>query len=260
MTLRSTLAFRADHVGSALRPQNLVAARADITEDRLDAEELRAIEDAAILDAIKLQEEFGLKSAADGEFRRTSWHADITYQLGVISKTDEQLQVAFKNAEGTTSFTWAAPKVSGGVKLDHTIFADDFVLLKNHVTSTTPKMTIPSPSMAHYRGGTSSIDPDVDGFFLEYDDARSGGFELHCFQSPGKMVVLGFVTTKKGALDTKAQLQRCIDEAGQFAPLEQLSLSPRCGFSSTVEGNSLTGEEQMVKLCLVVEVADEVWV
>lgn len=371
MTMRSTPPFRADHVGSLLRPQNLLAARADFKEGRLDAEELRAIEDAAILDAIKLQEEIGLKSATDGEFRRTSWHMDFIYQLGGISKTDEQLQVAFKNAEGTTSFTSAALKVSDHVKLDNTIFADAFTFLKNHVTAATPKLTIPSPSMVHYRGGAASIDPaiypdvdgfwddlsaayaeevrrlgelgctylqlddtslaylndpaqramiaergedadhqhlryikqinaaladrpdgmfitthscrgnfqsywaaeggydfvaealfnelDVDGFFLEYDDARSGGFEPLRFLPKGKMVVLGLVTTKKGALESKDQLKRRIDEASQFAPLEQLCLSPQCGFSSTVEGNSLTFDEQKAKLRLVVEVADEVW-
>ncbi|HQT99060.1 MAG TPA: 5-methyltetrahydropteroyltriglutamate--homocysteine S-methyltransferase [Acidimicrobiales bacterium] len=371
MTMRFTPPFRADHVGSLLRPANLLAARADFREGRLDAEGLRAVEDAAIVDAIKLQEEIGLKSATDGEFRRTSWHMDFIYQLGGISKTDEQLQVAFKNAEGTTSFTSAALKVSDHVRLDNTIFADAFTFLKGHVTSATPKLTIPSPSMVHYRGGAASIDPaiypdvegfwhdlsaayaeevrrlgelgctylqlddtslaylndpaqramiaergedadhqhlryikqinaalagrpegmfitthscrgnfqsywaaeggydfvaealfnelDVDGFFLEYDDARSGGFEPLRFLPPGKMVVLGLVTTKTGALESKDQLKRRIDEASHFAPLDQLCLSPQCGFSSTVEGNSLTFDEQKAKLRLVVEVAEEVW-
>jgi 5-methyltetrahydropteroyltriglutamate--homocysteine methyltransferase len=99
----------------------------------------------------------------------------------------------------------------------------------------------------------------VDGFFLEYDDARSGGFEPLRFVPSGKSVVLGLVTTKKGALEDKDQLKRRIDEASKYVPLEQLCLSPQCGFSSTVEGNALTYEEQVAKLRLVVETAAEVW-
>ena len=371
MTMRHTPPFRADHVGSLLRPAPLLKAREEFKAGRLDADELRAAEDTAILDAIKLQEEIGLQSATDGEFRRTSWHMDFIYQLGGITKTDEQLQVAFKNAEGTTSFTSAALKVSDRVTLNNTIFADAFTFLKNNVTTATPKLTIPSPSMVHYRGGAAAIDPsvyanveefwhdlsaayaeevrrlgelgctylqlddtslaylndpaqrqmiaergedadhqhlryikqinaaiasrpegmsitthscrgnfqsywaaeggydfvaealfnelDVDGFFLEYDDARSGGFEPLRFMPKGKMVVLGLVTTKKGALESKDQLKRRIEEASQFVPLDQICLSPQCGFSSTVEGNSLTFEEQKAKLRLVVETANEVW-
>lgn len=371
MTKRHTPPFRADHVGSLLRPEPLLKAREEFKAGRLDADELKAVEDTAIVDAIKLQEEIGLQSATDGEFRRTSWHMDFIYQLGGITKTDEQLQVAFKNAEGTTSFTSAALKVSDRVTLKDTIFADAFTFLKNNVTTATPKLTIPSPSMVHYRGGAAAIDPaiypnvdqfwsdlssayadevrrlgelgctylqlddtslaylndpaqrqmiaergedadhqhlryikqinaaiadrpdgmsitthscrgnfqsywaaeggydfvaealfnelDVDGFFLEYDDARSGGFEPLRFMPKGKMVVLGLVTTKKGALESKDQLKRRIEEASQFVPLDQICLSPQCGFSSTVEGNSLTFEEQKAKLRLVVETANEVW-
>ncbi|MBW4077747.1 MAG: 5-methyltetrahydropteroyltriglutamate--homocysteine S-methyltransferase [Acidobacteria bacterium] len=371
MTKRHTPPFRADHVGSLLRPAPLLKAREEFKAGRIDADELKSVEDSAIIDAIKLQEEIGLQSATDGEFRRTSWHMDFIYQLGGIAKTDEQLQVAFKNAEGTTSFTSAALKVNDQVTLTDTIFADAFTFLKNNVTTATPKLTIPSPSMVHYRGGAAAIDPaiypnvdqfwhdlsaayaeevrrlgelgctylqlddtslaylndpaqrqmiaergedadhqhlryikqinaaianrpegmsitthscrgnfqsywaaeggydfvaealfnelDVDGFFLEYDDARSGGFEPLRFMPKGKMVVLGLVTTKKGALESKDQLKRRIEEASQFVPLDQICLSPQCGFSSTVEGNSLTFEEQKAKLRLVVETANEVW-
>ncbi len=371
MTKRHTPPFRADHVGSLLRPAPLLKAREEFKAGHIDADELKSVEDSAIIDAIKLQEEIGLQSATDGEFRRTSWHMDFIYQLGGITKTDEQLQVAFKNAEGTTSFTSAALKVNDQVTLKDTIFADAFTFLKNHVTTATPKLTIPSPSMVHYRGGAAAIDPaiypnvdqfwhdlsaayaeevrrlgelgctylqlddtslaylndpaqrqmiaergedadhqhlryikqinaaianrpegmsitthscrgnfqsywaaeggydfvaeallnelDVDGFFLEYDDARSGGFEPLRFMPKGKMVVLGLVTTKKGALESKDQLKRRIEEASQFVPLDQICLSPQCGFSSTVEGNSLTFEEQKAKLRLVVETANEVW-
>jgi 5-methyltetrahydropteroyltriglutamate--homocysteine methyltransferase len=346
-------------------------ARTSFADGENDADALREVEDGAIRDAVKLQEDLGFQSATDGEFRRTSWHMDFIYQLGGITKTDEQLQVAFKNAEGSTSFTSAALKVNGPVRLEHTIFEDAFKFLKSVTTTATPKLTIPSPSMVHYRGGAAAIDPsvydnvdqfwtdlsaayaeevrrlgelgctylqlddtslaylndpaqrqmisqrgddaehqhlryikqinaaiagrpegmsvtthscrgnfqsywaaeggydfvaealfselDVDGFFLEYDDDRSGGFEPLRFVPKGKMVVLGLITTKKGALESKDAIKRRIDEASKFVPLEQLCLSPQCGFSSTVEGNSLTFDEEVAKLRLVREVADEVW-
>jgi 5-methyltetrahydropteroyltriglutamate--homocysteine methyltransferase len=371
MSQRLSPPFRADHVGSFLRPANLLAARVEFAEGRLDADGLRAVEDDAIRDVVALQEDLGLQSATDGEFRRASWHMDFIYQLGGITRSDEKLQVAFKNAEGTTSFVSAALKVSGKVDIDDTIFADDFTFLQSTVTTAIPKLTIPTPSMVHCRGGAAAIDPsvypdldqfwsdlsaayaeeirrlaalgctylqlddtslaylndpaqramisargedaehqhlryikqinaaiagrpegmavtthscrgnfqsywaaeggyefvaealfselDVDGFFLEYDDARSGGFEPLRFVPPGKMVVLGLVTTKRGELETKEQLKRRIDEASQFVPLDQLCLSGQCGFSSTVEGNSLTLDEEIAKLRLVVETAHDVW-
>ena len=371
MTLRDKPPFRADHVGSLLRPPELLAARKDFAEGRIPAEALREIEDRSIRDAVRLQEEIGLRSATDGEFRRTSWHMDFIYQLGGISRADEQLQVAFHDAQGEISFTSAALRVDGKVTLNETIFGDAFSFLSSCVTSATPKLTIPSPSMVHYRGGAASIDrgvyPDddqfwtdlsaayaeevrrlgqlgctylqlddtslaylndpaqramiasrgddaehqhlryirqinealkgrpagmnvtthmcrgnfqsywaaeggydfvaealfselnVDGFFLEFDDERSGGFEPLRFVPPGKMVVLGLVTTKRGALESKDVLKRRIDEASKFVPLEQICLSPQCGFSSTVEGNKITFDDEVAKLRLVVEVAQEVW-
>jgi 5-methyltetrahydropteroyltriglutamate--homocysteine methyltransferase len=371
MTKRTSPPFRADHVGSLLRPRELLEARKAFAAGTIDAEALTELEDEAIRDAVKLQEDLGFQSATDGEFRRTSWHMDFIYQLGGISKTDEQLQVAFKNAEGSTSFTSAALKVDGKVRLDHTIFADAFEFLKSVTTTAVPKLTIPSPSMVHYRGGAAAIDPDVydnvdefwddlsaayaeevrrlaelgctylqlddtslaylndpaqrqmisergddaehqhlryikqinaaiagrpegmsitthscrgnfqsywaaeggydfvaealfseldvDGFFLEYDDDRSGGFEPLRFVPEGKLIVLGLVTTKNGTLESKDDIKRRIDEASQFVSLDQLCLSTQCGFSSTVEGNSLTFDEEVAKLRLVREVADEVW-
>jgi 5-methyltetrahydropteroyltriglutamate--homocysteine methyltransferase len=371
MTLRTSPPFRADHVGSLLRPPNLLEARASFAAGTIDAETLREVEDGAIRDAVALQEDLGFQGVTDGEFRRTSWHMDFIYQLGGISKTNEQLQVAFKNAKGSTSFTSAALKVDGPVRLEHTIFADAFEFLKSVTTTGTPKLTIPSPSMVHYRGGAAAIDPnvyadvdefwhdlsaayadevrrlgelgctylqlddtslaylndpaqrqmindrgddaehqhlryikqinaaiagrpegmsitthscrgnfqsywaaeggydfvaealfselDVDGFFLEYDDDRSGGFEPLRFVPEGKMIVLGLITTKNGTLESKDDIKRRIDEASQFVALEQLCLSPQCGFSSTVEGNSLTFDEEVAKLRLVQEVAEEVW-
>jgi 5-methyltetrahydropteroyltriglutamate--homocysteine methyltransferase len=371
MSQRLTPPFRADHVGSLLRPPELLEARKAFVEGRIEAEDLRKEEDRAIRDAVALQEDLGFQSATDGEFRRTSWHMDFIYQLGGISRSEEQLQVAFKNAEGTTSFTSAALTVDDRVRVDDTIFADAFTFLKSVVKTAMPKLTIPSPSMVHYRGGAAAIDPaiypdvdefwhdlsaayaeeirrlgelgctylqlddtslaylndpaqrqmiadrgddaehqhlryitqinaalagrpddmavtthscrgnfqsywaaeggydfvaealfselNVDGFFLEYDDERSGGFEPLRFVPKDKMVVLGLVTTKRGALETKDQLKRRIDEASQFVPLEQICLSPQCGFSSTVEGNSITFDEEVAKLRLVVETARDVW-
>jgi 5-methyltetrahydropteroyltriglutamate--homocysteine methyltransferase len=371
MNQRLSPPFRADLVGSFLRPPELLDARKAFAEKRIDAGELKGIEDVAIRDVVALQEELGFQAATDGEFRRTSWHMDFIYQLGGITRTDEQLQVAFMNNEGTTSFTSAALRVNNRVKIDDTIFADAFKFLKSTVTTAIPKLTIPSPSMVHYRGGAAAIDPDVypdvedfwndlsaayaeeirrlgelgctylqlddtslaylndpaqrqmisergedaehqhlryikqinaalagrpegmsitthscrgnfqsywaaeggydfvaealfgelnvDGFFLEYDDVRSGGFEPLRFVPKGKMVVLGLVTTKRGALETKDQLKRRIDEASQFVPLDQICLSPQCGFSSTVEGNSITFDDEVAKLRLVVETANEVW-
>ncbi len=371
MAPRLAAPFRADHVGSLLRPPELLQARDDFAEGTLDAAGLKEAEDTAIRDVVKLQEEIGLQSATDGEFRRTSWHMDFIYQLGGVDRTDEELQVAFKNADGSTFFRSAGLKVDGKVRLEQTIFGDAFQFLKDTVTTSMPKLTIPSPSMVHYRGGAAAIDPevypdvegfwtdlsaayadeirrlgelgctylqlddtslaylndpaqramiaergedaehqhlryirqinaaltakpegmtvtthmcrgnfqsywaaeggydfvaealfnelDVDGFFLEYDDARSGDFKPLRYVPEGKMVVLGLVTTKRPDLERKDDLKRRIDEASQYAPLEQLCLSPQCGFSSTVEGNRLTFDDEVNKLRLIVDTAREVW-
>jgi 5-methyltetrahydropteroyltriglutamate--homocysteine methyltransferase len=371
MPARETPPFRADHVGSLLRPPALLRAREEHAGGRISAEELRAAEDDAIADVVRMQEEVGLQSATDGEFRRTSWHMDYIYQLGGITKADENLTVRFTNPEGDIEFTSAALKVSDKVRLTHTIFGEDFRALEELVTTAKPKLTIPSPNMVHYRGGPAAIDPavypdveefwsdlaaayadevarlgelgctylqfddtslaylndprqremvarrgddaehlhlryirqinaalahkpagmtvtthmcrgnfrsswaaeggydfvaealfgelGVDGFFLEYDDARSGGFEPLRFVPKGKMVVLGLVTTKRGELESADELKRRIDEASKFVPLEQLCLSPQCGFSSTVEGNVLTYDQEVAKLRLLVETARDVW-
>jgi 5-methyltetrahydropteroyltriglutamate--homocysteine methyltransferase len=371
MATRSKPPFRADHVGSLLRPRSVLAARDELREGRITAAELRAVEDTAIDDVVKMQEDVGLQSATDGEFRRASWHMDFIYRLGGIRATDEKLRVEFRNADETLSFEAAALAVHDKISLPETIFADDFLALKNRVTTTTAKLTIPSPSMVHYRGGPAAIDPavypdvdefwhdlgaayaeevrsiaalgceylqlddtslaylndpeqramlaargddaehqhlkyislindaladrpeglsitthmcrgnyrsswaaeggydfvaeavfnqlNVDGFFLEYDDTRAGGFEPLRFVPKGKQVVLGLVTTKRPELEHKDVLKRRIDEAAQFVPLDQLCLSPQCGFSSTVEGNNLTYDDEVAKLRLIVEVANDVW-
>jgi len=321
-----------------------------------------------------LQEDVGLQTVTDGEFRRASWHMDFIYRLRGISRTTDAIQVHFHNAKGDLDFTAAALKVDAKVGLndaDAPIFGADFSFLKSVATTGTPKLTIPSPSMVHYRGGRAALDPavypeedefwddlsaayarqvreiaalgctylqlddtslaylndpvqraevtaqgrdgehqheryirqinaalvdrpeglaitthmcrgnyrsswvaeggydfvaealfsqlEVDGFFLEYDDARSGGFEPLRFVPQGKLVVLGLVTSKRPELESKDDLKRRIDEAAKYVPLEQLCLSAQCGFSSTAEGNNLTLEEETAKLRLIVETAAEVW-
>jgi 5-methyltetrahydropteroyltriglutamate--homocysteine methyltransferase len=363
--------FRADHVGSLLRPPALLEARAKFAAGELDAEGLREVEDSAIRDVVAMQEEVGLQAATDGEFRRTSWHMDFIYQLGGITKTDEQIRVRMHNEQGDAEFTTAGLAVREKVRLDGPIFADAFQFLAGEVKNAIPKLTIPSPSMVHYRSGTAAIDRsvypdveefwadlsaayaeqvramydlgcrylqlddtslaylndpaqraeqaakgedaehehlryirqinaairdrpadmkitthmcrgnyrsswaaeggydfvaealfgelDVDGFFCEFDDERSGGFAPLRFVPPGKQVVLGLVTTKRGELEDPDVLKRRIDEAAKYIPLDQLCLSPQCGFSSTVEGNALTYEQEVAKLRLIVDVAQDVW-
>jgi 5-methyltetrahydropteroyltriglutamate--homocysteine methyltransferase len=372
MALRDSPPFRADHVGSLLRPPELLKAREEHAAGRIDDAQLRAAEDDAIQGVVKLQRDVGLRTATDGEFRRASWHMDFIYSLDGISKAPGNLAVKFHGEEGDIEFTPAALRVDGRLGVSQTIFGDAFEFLKSCVhAEQTPKLTIPSPSMVHYRGGRASIDeslyPDldafwsdltaayreevrrlgdlgctylqfddtslaylndpeqreylrgiggdaehqheayishinealaerpqgmsvtthmcrgnfrsswvaqggydfvaealfnrleVDGFFMEWDDARSGGFEPLRFLPKGKVVVLGLVTTKRGELEQRDLLRRRIDEASRYVDLEQLCLSPQCGFSSTVEGNVLTREQQADKLRLIVELAEEVW-
>jgi methionine synthase II (cobalamin-independent) len=372
MGRRSKPPFRADHVGSLLRPPRLLKARAENEAGRLDADGLREVEDDAIREIVAKQESVGLQSATDGEFRRASWHMDFIYQLDGITKESGHIAVKFFNEEGEIEFTPAALHVDGKLGLSHTIFGDAFSFLRDTVTTNLPKLTIPSPSMVHYRGGKAAVDESVypetdafwadltaayaeevrrlgelgctylqfddtslaymndphqreyiasiggdperqhveyirhinealtgrpegmsvtthmcrgnfrsswaasgsydfvaeallnelqvDGFFMEWDDERSGGFEPLRFLPRGdKHVVLGLVTTKRGELESKDELKRRIEEAARYAPIEQLCLSPQCGFSSTVEGNVLTEDEQWAKLALIVEVAEEVW-
>jgi 5-methyltetrahydropteroyltriglutamate--homocysteine methyltransferase len=364
--------FRADHVGSLLRPAALLRARDEFAAGRIDAAELRGIEDEAIREVVRKQEDVGLQSATDGEFRRASWHMDFIYQLDGVTKEAGHIAVQFHNPVGDIEFTPAAMHVNGKLGVSKTIFGADFSFLQETVSTAAPKLTIPSPSMVHYRSGKAHIDPDVyptldefwadltaayreevrrlgelgctylqfddtslaymndphqrdyiesiggdhdrqhieyihhinealsarpagmnvtthmcrgnfrsswaaegsydfvaeallnelevDGYFMEWDDERSGGFEPLRFLPKGeKHVVLGLVTTKTGELESKDELKRRIEEAATYAPLEQLCLSPQCGFSSTVEGNALSEEQQWAKLRLIVEVAEDVW-
>src|SRR5712675_1620791 len=168
---RTSPPFRADHVGSLLRPQRLLQARDDFAAGRITAGDLRAVEDEEIPKAVRMQEEVGLQAATDGEFRRASWHMDFIYALGGVSKAPGHLVVKFRNEAGEIEFTPASIHIGGKIRLQDTIFADAFTFLQSQVRSAVPKLTIPSPNMVHYRGGPASIDPavypDMEGFWAD---------------------------------------------------------------------------------------------
>jgi 5-methyltetrahydropteroyltriglutamate--homocysteine methyltransferase len=364
------LPARYDHVGSFLRPAYLLEARDQKAKGQISAEQLRAVEDKAIAEIVQFQQDVGLKAITDGEFRRTYFHIDFLEQLGGVV-TDIPLSVL--QPDGTTHL--APPVIRVTDKVTHTknIQLADFQYLKSQVAAgCTPKVTIPSPTMLHFRGGRAGIsrqaypeldpvfyddvakaygdelraladagctyvqmddtnlaylcdekmreaarqrgdDPnelphryaqfinkvvaqkpagmtlamhlcrgnfksthaaagnyepvaeallsemDIDAYFLEYDDDRSGDFRPLRYLAKGKIVVLGLVTTKFGDMESKDALKRRIDEAAKYAPLEQLALSPQCGFSSTVHGNNIAVQAQRDKLRLVIETAQEVW-
>ncbi len=370
MTLRQTPPFRADHVGSFLRPKFLLDAREQRAKGAITAAQLRAVEDQAITEIVKFQEDVGLQSITDGEFRRTYFHIDFLEQLGGV-KTD--IPVTIVRPDGSEELAPPVMRVVGKVEHVKDIQRADFEYLKSQVSAgRTPKVTIPSPTMLHFRGGRAGIskehypeldpafyddvataygdelrslaaagctyvqmddtnlaylcddkmreaarqrgdDPNelphryakfinkvvtqkpagmtlamhlcrgnfksthaaagnyepvaeallaemnLDAYFMEYDDERSGNFRPLRYLPKGKIVVLGLVTTKFGEMESKDLLKRRIDEAAKFAPLDQLCLSPQCGFSSTVHGNNIAVQAQRDKLRLVVEVAQEVW-
>jgi 5-methyltetrahydropteroyltriglutamate--homocysteine methyltransferase len=365
---RTSPPFRADHVGSLLRPAALKEARARRQKGEITADALEAIEDREIAAVIRKQEETGLQCATDGEFRRSWWHFDFFKGLdGVTSFTTEH-GIKFAGVETKAE----GIKVTGRVGFSSHPMLDHFRFLKAHAR-VTPKMTIPAPSTFHFRQGRVNIsrdvypdldayfddvaaayrtairafydagcrylqlddtawamvcdphereeskkrgdDPDtlparyagltnaalkdkpadmaitmhscrgnfrstfiasggyefvaehllgtvegIDGYFLEYDSERAGGFEPLRFLPKGKKtVVLGLVTSKSGRLEGKDAIRRRIDEAAKFVALDQLALSPQCGFASTEEGNILAEEEQWAKLRMIVEIAKEVW-
>ncbi len=370
MPPRTTPPFRADHVGSLLRPPELLAAREHRQKGEISAAELRQVEDKHIRDAVRLQEDLGLEAATDGEYRRTYFHIDFLEKLEGVTVSGG-LSVKFRTANGEMDFAPPKLQVTGRLRRTTPIQKDDFLHLKS-VAKVTPKVTIPSPTMLHFRGGRGGIskqaypdldeffedlarcyreeiadlaaagcrylqlddtnlaylcdpklrqgarergdDPDqlphlyarlingattnrpsdmtvavhlcrgnfksawvaeggydpvaealfneldVDGYFLEYDDHRSGDFRPLRFLPKGKkVVVLGLVSSKVGQLEPQDALKRRIDEAARHVPLDQLALSPQCGFSSTVHGNAITPEQQSAKLRLCVETAREVW-
>ncbi|HLI19667.1 MAG TPA: 5-methyltetrahydropteroyltriglutamate--homocysteine S-methyltransferase [Stellaceae bacterium] len=370
MAPRTTPPFRADHVGSLLRPKELVEAREKKKRGEISADALRQAEDKAIRDVVKLQEDLGFQVATDGEFRRTFWHLDFLEQFTNVTVVPPSIKASFHTHSGDIQFAPPGIRVDGKLSRPHPIFVDHFKFLKS-VTKVTPKLTIPAPSNMHFRGGRKAIDQkaypdlgefyadlarvyneevqelaaagcrylqidevnfaylcdpklreqvqnigsdpktlpqtyaklindslkgrpadmvtamhlcrgnfrsawvaeggyepvadvlfnqiDVTGYFLEYDDERSGDFAPLRFVPKGKTVILGLVTTKLAALETKDNLKRRIEAAAKYCPLDQLALSPQCGFSSTIEGNNVTVGDEVAKLKLVIETAKEVW-
>jgi methionine synthase II (cobalamin-independent) len=364
---RTTPPFRADHVGSLLRPAALKDARAKFAQGAITASQLREIEDREIESVVRKQEDAGLKLATDGEFRRSWWHFDFFRGLDGITPYSTEGGIQFHGVQTKAEGIRVTGKMgfTGHPMLEH------FKFLKRH-TRVTPKMTIPAPSTLHFRQGRASIsqevypdldrffddlaqtyrsairafydagcrylqlddtawamicdpnervhsrsrgdDPDalpkryarltnaalegkpadmaitlhscrgnfrstfiasggyefvaehlldntqLDGYFLEYDSDRAGGFEpLRFFPKGKKQLVLGLVTSKSGKLEKKDDIKRSIDEAAKYVDLDQLCLSPQCGFASTEEGNVLAEDEQWAKLRMIVEIAAEVW-
>jgi 5-methyltetrahydropteroyltriglutamate--homocysteine methyltransferase len=369
MTTRAKPPFRADHVGSFLRPKALLDAREQFKQGKISAEQLRAAEDTAITGVVRFQESVGLQSITDGEYRRTYFHVDFLEQLGGV-KSD--IPVLVKKPDGTEELAPPVMRVFDKVQHIKDIQLADFQYLKSQVVNGTAKVSIPSPTMLHFRGGRAGIsrehypelepafyqdvanaygdelrslakagctyvqmddtnlaylcddkmreaarqrgdDPNelphryakfinlvvaqrpagmtlamhlcrgnfkstwaaqgsyepvaeallsemnIDAYFLEYDDTRSGDFKPLRFLPKNKFVVLGLVTTKLGQLENKDAIKRRIDEAAKYASFDQLCLSPQCGFASTVHGNDIAVEQQAAKLRLVVETANEVW-
>ena len=367
MTQRTTPPFRADHVGSLLRTAPLKEARAKRERGEIDAAALKAVEDVEIDKIIRKQEEVGLKSVTDGEFRRAFWNYDFLGALPGVEAYLGERKIKFEGVNPKPMMLRVTGKL--GTFTTHPMI-EHFRFVQAH-TRATPKMTIPSPSSLHFRYGRDAVpesiypdmnefyrdlgqsyakavrafadagcrylqldevnftylcdpklraqvanrgdDPEklpdiyagminaaisdipsgmtiamhlcrgnfqstfvasggyepvaeilfnkigVHAYFMEYDSDRAGGFEPLRFVPKGKTVVLGIVTSKSGRLEAKDDLKRRIDEASKFVPLDQLCLSPQCGFASTEEGNILAEEEQWAKLRMIVEVAEEVW-
>ena len=364
--------FRADHVGSLLRPASLAAARHSAEHGEISHKELRHIEDAAIRDVVALQRQLGFDLATDGEFRRAYFHLDFLTSIeGVESYLDPATAHFHKHDGEVLEFSPPRLRVTSKVSRSAPIMLRDYAVIASALApGQVGKVTIPSPSMA-LRCGRDQIDreaypdlaewhadleavyqdeiddlaaagcgylqlddtnlaymcdpnqrealrvrgedPDVyaetcvrlintalqaappemftgihlcrgnfksafvaqggyepiaeklfgeiavDAFLLEYDDERSGSFEPLRFLPPGKSVVLGLISSKHGQLETRDEILRRVDEASAYAPLEQLCLSPQCGFASTCEGNDITEDDQSRKLELVVSCAEEIW-
>jgi len=368
MTQRTAPPFRADHVGSLLRPVELHEARAKANRGEMSAEALRALQDKHIREAVAKQESVGMQVVTDGEFRRDWWHIDFIHGFdGVeLAAGDAYGDAKFKNTEEQPPFMM----VKGKIRRTKPSMLEHFKFLKS-IAKRTPKFTMPSPAMLHARGDRASLkktypdldefwadltrayreeiadlykagcrylqiddttiamwgdpkvqdqfrklgdDPkrdaamyadavnaairdvpddmtvaihtcrgnfkstwlasgayadfvaervftglDVDAFFLEYDTERAGGFEPLRYVPKGKTVVLGLVSSKVPELEMKDELKRRIDAAAKYVPLENLCLSPQCGFSSTHHGNKLSADDQWRKLGLVLEVSKSVW-
>ena len=362
--------FRADHVGSLLRPAAVHDARDKAEKGQITTAELRAVEDAAIRDVVKLQDSVGLQSVTDGEFRRGHYLVDFMTGLEGIVPTHTSYALSFKGEGGATGETRSMLTVTGKVRRTRPVMLDSFRFLQSE-TRRTAKICLPSPTWIHMRGGRKTVSegvypdmeefwsdivrafhdeirdlaaagctylqldeislaflcdsaireritsdgldpdavtkdyarvvnaiaagappamtvtvhtcrgnfqsmwmaegsydrvasiafdqPDVDGYFLEYDSNRAGGFKPLRYIPRTKKVVLGLVSSKKPEIESKDRLKRRIDEAAKFFPIEGLCLSPQCGFASTHHGNRITEDVERRKLELIVEVAAEVW-
>jgi len=361
--------FRADHVGSLLRPPELKQARDDFKNKKIPREKLKEVEDKAIRNAVALQEAAGLQSVTDGEFRRAFWHVDFLTGFDGIVATQGQYALKFHGEGGAESETRSMMVVESRVRRTRPVMVDHFKFLKQ-ATKKTAKLCIPAPTYLHMRGGRRVVNekvyPDVeefwsditqayrqeiadlaaagleylqiddvsfaclcdegiraqvkrdgedpaklpaqyariisgliaqrpesmgvtmhtcrgnhasmwmaeggydavaeavfqtavDGFFLEYDTARAGGFAPLRFVPRNKKVVLGLVSTKTPVLEKKDALKKRVEEAAKYVPLENLCLSPQCGFASSEVGNKLTEDDQKRKLELVAETAREIW-
>ena len=373
MAERKSAPFRANHVGSLLRPRELMEAREKRQNGEIEAAQLREVEDRCIRAAVKMQEDAGMHGITDGEFRRTLWHADFLSRfegIKVVEGLSPESARHFQNPDADVQRSPTQFVVTGKLGHPRGIETDNFKFLAS-VTQQTPKQCIPSPSLVHFRTGRAGVDraaypdmdvffadlarvyreeiaglavagcrylqiddvnfaylcdpkmregakkigenPDelpllyanlinecikdrpgdmvvcthlcrgnfrsswvaeggydpvaevlfnalkVDGYFLEFDTPRAGNFSPLHYLPKGKMLILGLVTTKSGALERPDDLRRRIDEAAQYVPLDQLGISPQCGFSSTVLGNKLTVRDQIAKLDLVVRVAKDMW-
>ena len=370
MSERNKPPFRADHVGSLIRPERLVAARLGREAGSVSADELLKIQHECIREVVDIQQNLGLKVVTDGEFNRQSWQTDFLLKIANIGRTESKIRVRFHSKTGVRDSAPPSLVVQGKLGRPQPIFVDDFKFLAS-IAKGTPKVTLPSPSVVHFRGGRNAIDPKaypviedfyddlarvyreefaglvdvgcrylqidevnlaylcdpalraevvnmgedpaslpktysklinatltdlpadmtvcmhlcrgnfggmwvadggydpiaemlfndikVNGYFLEYDSERAGGFEPLRFLPKGKIAVLGLMTTKSPDLETKDDLKRRIDQAAKFAPLEQLALSPQCGFSSGIGGQTMSVDQEIRKLELIVETAREVW-
>jgi 5-methyltetrahydropteroyltriglutamate--homocysteine methyltransferase len=370
MSERTKPPFRADHVGSLIRPDSLIAARKAAEEKKIDAAELRRVQQDAIREVVRMQESLGFRLATDGEYNRAGWQRDFLLKFANVEMMPSKLTVKFHSQAGTREHSPPSMQVVGKLGRPEPIFVDDFKFLAS-IAKATPKITIPTPTILHFRGGREAIDakayPDmaafyddlarvyreeiadlaaagcrylqidevnlaylcdpelrrqvsnigedpetlprtyakllndviagkpagmtvcmhlcrgnfagawvadggydaiadmlftqinVDGYFLEYDSPRAGSFEPLRFLPKGKVAVLGIVTTKSDKLESKDELKRRVEEASRHAPLEQLALSPQCGFESGIGGKTMTLDREIEKLGLVVETAREVW-
>ena len=370
MSARTRPPFRADQVGSLIRPQHLIEAREKFAKGEITQQQLLDIQHPAIREVVKMQEDIGLKSVTDGEYNRTSWQSDFLLKIKNVARVPSRLKVRFHSGAGTRDHHPPTLAVQGKISRPAPMFVDDLRFLAS-ITKATPKVTMPSPTILHFRGGRGAIDeaayPDMEeffadlakvyqeelaglyevggryaqidetnlaylcdpnlrkeaesfgedpnalpktyaklinacvakvpddmtmcmhlcrgnfagawiaeggyepvaellfnevnvtGYFLEFDSERAGGFEPLRFLPKGKVAVLGLITTKSSNMEIKDDIKRRIEQAAKFVDIDQLALSPQCGFSSGIGGETMTVEREMEKLALVVDIAKDVW-